>query len=99
MRRMLGRVGQGRWVRVRWMVETRSEARVGRERSIGASEEEGEEVVVVVVLPWPRASRERIPAVGRSLRSSEAKTAKERPEEPAPWWVTKSGPEEVGGVR
>ena len=98
MRRMLGRVGQERWVRVRWMVETRSEARVGRERSIGVSEEEVEEVVVVV-LPWPRASSERTPAVGRSLRSSEAKTAKERPEEPAPWWVTKSGPEDVGGVR
>ena len=74
-------------------METRSEARVGRERSSGLSEEK------VVVVPWPRASKERTPAVGSSLRSSEVKAAKERPEEPAPWWVTKSGPEDEGGVR
>ena len=50
------------------------------------------------VSPWPRASRDRIPASGTAFLISEAQTAKERPEEPAPWWVTKSGPFGAGGV-
>lgn len=53
----------------------------------------------VVVSPWPRASKERVPAAGSTFRISEAMRAKERPEEPAPWWVTNKGPEELGGVR
>lgn len=51
------------------------------------------------VSPWPRASGERIPAPGRRLRISEARTAKERPHEPAPWWVMKRGEPGVGEVR
>lgn len=58
----------------------RSEDNVDRERSMAP-----------VVSPWPRASGERIPAPGRRLRISEARIAKERPQEPAPWWVMKSG--------
>ena len=54
---------------------------------------------MIVVLPWPRASRERTPAFGRSLWISEVNAAKERPEEPAPWWVTKRGPSGTGGER
>lgn len=53
----------------------------------------------MVVRPCPRASRERIPAAGMAFRISVAKHAKERPEEPAPWWVTNRGPEEVGGEK
>jgi hypothetical protein len=41
--------------------------------------------------PWPRAERERIPASGRRERMWRAKRAKDRAEEPAPWWQTKRG--------
>ena len=50
-----------------------------------------------------------MPAEGMILRISDASVANERPDEPAPWWVTKSGPLELlllllllpplGGVR
>jgi hypothetical protein len=66
-------------------------------------EEEKEEgrvvvvVVVVVVSPCPRASSDRMPADGRRFLISDESTAKERPEEPAPWWVTKSGPGALPG--
>lgn len=73
-------------------MKARSEARVGRVRSSGRLGGE-------VVWPWSRASRERIPALGRWEVSSEKKAAKESPDEPAPWWVTISGPLDVGGVR
>lgn len=69
---------------------TRSFESVGRLRSWSFS---------VTVSPCPRASGDRIPAVGMIFRISEARGAKERPEEPAPWWVMKSGPPAVGGVR
>lgn len=72
------------------MVVARSWARVERERSESSG---------VLVSPWPRESSERTPAAGRSLRIEVARRAKERPEEPAPWWVTKRGPVESGGVR
>jgi hypothetical protein len=39
---------------------------------------------VMMVDPWPRASRDNIPADGRRFRISDVKTAKDRPEEPAP---------------
>jgi hypothetical protein len=43
---------------------------------------------------------ERMPAVGRRVRRERARAAKERPEEPAPWCVIKSGAVgEVGEVR
>ena len=53
----------------------------------------------IVVLPCPRASRESTPALGRIFWSSDVKAAKERPDEPAPWWVTKRGPSGIGGAR
>lgn len=90
------------------MTVKRSVARVERLRSSGvggacpvvSSPSPGsEEATVTVVEPWPRASRERMPALGRRLRISELRTAKERPEEPAPWCVTKSGPLPTGEVR
>ena len=73
-------------------MKCRSAARVGSVRSRGRSEGE-------VVEPCARASRDSIPAVGRIEASSEKKVAKERPDEPAPWWVTIRGPLIVGGVR
>ena len=72
-------------------VKRRSEERVGRVRSSG--------VLGDVVWPWERASRERIPAVGRMWVRDWKSAAKERPEDPAPWWVTIKGPLEDGGVR
>lgn len=45
----------------------------------------------IVVEPWPRASRERIPAEGSRFFSSDVRAAKERPEEPAPWCVMNRG--------
>ena len=36
-----------------------------------------------------------MPAQGMILRISDASVANERPDEPAPWWVTKSGPLEL----
>ena len=106
---MGGSSGQCMVVFVRLMTVKRSVARVERERSSGGSGsgsskvspsgEGGVEVVVIVVEPWPRASRERMPALGRRLRISELRTAKERPEEPAPWCVTKRGPLPTGDVR
>lgn len=57
------------------------------------------EEVVVVVWPWPLASGESTPAFGTSFRNSFANAANDRPEDPAPWWVTIRGPEDVGGVR
>lgn len=80
--------GQDMALAVRRIALQRSWDRVPRERSVG-SLGLGE---VMVVRPWPRASRERMPAEGRRLRISEPRTAKERAEEPAPWWVTKRGP-------
>jgi hypothetical protein len=53
----------------------------------------------VTVSPWPRASRERMPADGRSFRIEVASKAKDRPAEPAPWCVMKRGPLGRGGVR
>ena len=85
----VGRLSLGSvWVRM-W---TRSALRVSSDRS-GVPWEE------VVVLPWPRASRERTPAFGRIFWIAVVKTANERPEEPAPWWVTKRGPSSSGGAR
>ena len=96
---------------MRVMALRRSELRVGRLRSrlgggsgsvelgTGASAELVSGVGRGVVSPWPRASRERMPASGRAFRISEARTAKERPEEPAPWWVMKRGLLAAGGVR
>lgn len=89
---MSGSFGQERWADVEVTMKCRSAARVGRVRSRGRS-------VGEVVEPWARASRERMPAVGRTEVSSEKKVAKDRPEEPAPWWVTIRGPLELGGVR
>ncbi len=54
---------------------------------------------VTVVEPWPRASSDSTPAEGRRLRISAPRTAKERPDEPAPWCITKSGPLPTGDVR
>jgi hypothetical protein len=54
---------------------------------------------VTCVDPWPRASRERIPDPGSNFRISAVRAAKERPDEPAPWCVTKSGEEPVGEVK
>lgn len=104
---MGGRSGQCMAARVSWMTVKRSVARVERLRSSGGGacsvvsppSPGAEEGVVMVVEPWPRASRERMPALGRRLRISELRTAKERPEEPAPWWVTKRGPLPTGEVR
>ena len=57
-------------------------------------------VVVVVVSPCPRASRDSTPAPGSALRSSKPTTANDRPDEPAPWCITKRGAALlVGGVR
>lgn len=53
----------------------------------------------MAVSPCPRASSDRIPAEEIIFRISEARQAKDRPEDPAPWWVMKRGPPEVGGVR
>lgn len=94
-----GRVGQCMADLVSVKTASRSAARVGRVRSSGPgsspppSLESGE----VVVRPWPRASRDRIPAEGMRFLISEPKTAKERPDDPAPWWVTKSGPGALPG--
>lgn len=52
-----------------------------------------------VVLPWPRASRDMMPAFGTRALISLARHAKDRPEEPAPWWVTNRGPDERGGLK
>jgi hypothetical protein len=78
---------------------TRSALSVARERSNGSSE--GLEVpkLAIRVEPWPRASKDRTPAAGSSLRISAVRVAKERPEEPAPWCVTKREAEPVGEVR
>lgn len=71
----------------------KSAAKVSRLRSntSGAGE--------IVVDPCPRASRESIPADGRRFLISDVRTAKDRPEEPAPWWVTNNGPLPTGDVR
>ncbi|KAK4158458.1 hypothetical protein C8A00DRAFT_39182 [Chaetomidium leptoderma] len=97
-----GRAGQcmADWVRV--STARRSDARVGRVRSstttaAAPSLVGGEAVVVVVVRPWPRASRDRIPAVGKRFLISAPRTANERPDEPAPWWVTNNGPGDLPG--
>ncbi len=73
-------------------MKSRSEERVGRVKSSGVFRK-------LVVRPWARASSERMPAVGRMVLNDRKKVAKERPEEPAPWWVTIRGPLEEGGVR
>lgn len=78
---------------------TRSALSVARERSNGSSEGAEVPMVVIRVEPWPRASRDRIPAAGSSLRISALRVAKDRPEEPAPWCVTKRGAEPVGEIR
>lgn len=52
----------------------------------------------MTVSPCPRASSDRIPAEEIIFRISEARQAKDKPEEPAPWWVMKRGPPEVGEV-
>jgi len=62
-------------------------------------ESERSESSEVTVSPWPRASRERMPADGRSFRIEVASKAKDRPAEPAPWCVMKRGPLGRGGVR
>ncbi len=84
-----GRAGQcmADWVRRR--MARRSEASVARVRSSAAPDASPP---VVVVRPCPRASRDRMPADGRRFLTSALSTANERPDEPAPWWVTKSGP-------
>jgi len=72
---------------VSWITLKRSDASVARLRSTAG-------LVLLslrVVEPWPRASRERMPAFGSRLRISALRTANERPEDPAPWWVTKRG--------
>ena len=81
------------WVRRR--MARRSAASVARVRSsaaAGASADPASSPRVVVVSPCPRASRDRMPADGRRFRISALSTANERPDEPAPWCVTKSGP-------
>jgi hypothetical protein len=75
------------------MTETRSAESVARLRSMMAGSG------VRVVEPWPRASRDRMPAVGSFLRISAVRAAKERPEEPPPWCVTKRGAVPMGEVR
>jgi len=46
---------------------------------------------VMIEEPWPRAEREMMPALGRRVRIWRAKRAKDRADEPAPWWQTKRG--------
>jgi hypothetical protein len=75
------------------MTKRRSALSVARLRSATAGSG------VRVVEPWPRASTERMPAEGSFLRISAVRAAKERPEEPAPWWATKRGAGPVGDVR
>ena len=87
-RRMIGgRDGQDNLEAVDCTMKTISDARVDRERSTGCGQ---------VVRPWPRQSRDRMPAVGRMVIRDWKKVAKERPEEPAPWCVTIKGPLVVG---
>lgn len=102
-RRIGGREGQWRVDLVRVRMVRRSRARVGRVRSSealafgSASSVVSGEGLVVVVSPCPRASMERMPAEGRRFLISAERTAKERPEDPAPWWVTKRGPGDLPG--
>lgn len=92
IRRIGGREDKESFFAVDSRTKRRSEESVGRVRSSGVVGEE-------VVRPWARASSDRMPAVGsRGLRALK-KVAKERAEEPAPWWVMMRGPFEVGGVR
>ena len=81
------------------ITDTRSALSVARERSNGSSEGLEVSKLEVRVEPWPRASRDRMPAAGSSLRISAVSVAKERPEEPAPWCVTKRGADPVGEIR
>ena len=69
----------------------RSAARVLRLRSRGCGllvvlllVADGEGVGVIDVSPWPRASRDSTPAVGKCFKSSAVKVANDRPDEPAP---------------
>ena len=92
-----GREGQDIWVEVRFIMCKASEERVEMLKSRISSLVEG----CVIVEPWARASRLRIPASGSLCLMFWAKTAKERPEAPAPWWQMKRGPflGSEGGVR
>jgi hypothetical protein len=92
IRRIGGVVGQENFVAVEFRMNCRSAARVVKVRSCGVKSDED-------VRPWSRASRESIPAFGsRGVRAAK-KAAKESPDEPAPWWVTRRGPLEEGGVK
>ena len=92
MRRIGGGLDHESLVAVAVRTKRRSVARVG---SVRSRDVDGLEVVG----PWARASIERMPAVGRTLDSDWKKAANERPDEPAPWWVTIRGPLEDGGLR
>ncbi|KAK3898013.1 hypothetical protein C8A05DRAFT_19327 [Staphylotrichum tortipilum] len=102
-----GRAGQCIASRVRARTASRSRARVGKVRSspsafsspassppaAPAAAEEAEERVVVVN-PCPLASTANTPAPGNRFLISAASTANDKPEDPAPWCMTKSGPPE-----
>ena len=75
-----GRVGQERWDFVRFIMLRASVARVSMLKSVISSSESG----LVIMEPWFRASRLRIPASGSLARMCWAHTAKERPDAPAP---------------
>lgn len=80
------------------MTSSKSWVKVGKLKSMTSPSGKGDEEFVVDVSPCSRASKESTPAVGRAFRISEANCANERPEEPAPWWATKSGPLARGGI-
>ncbi|EAQ93288.1 hypothetical protein CHGG_01523 [Chaetomium globosum CBS 148.51] len=101
-RMMGGSEGQcmAAWVRVSTV--RRSDARVVSDRSgvssFPASPSPSPGTLdEVVVNPCPLASSDRIPAPGRRFLISAPSTAKDKPELPAPWCVTNSGPPGLPG--
>lgn len=91
-------MGQPSFFCVKSMTSSKSWLRVGKLRSIGSESDETDRAFLVVVSPCSRASKESTPAVGSAFRTSEAKCANDRPEDPAPWWVTKRGPFAMDGL-
>ena len=80
---------------MRWI---RSADRVSSDKSKKGFDD-GSVEAEVVVRPWPRASGDSMPALGASFLISELRTAKERPDDPAPWCVMNKGPFPFGEVR
>ena len=53
----------------------------------------------MMVAPWYLASGAIMPADGNLFRISKVNVAKDKPDEPAPWCMTKSGPLPTGEVK